>query len=430
MKVLVTGANGFIGSAVVEGLLQSGHEVIACARSPRNLPSSPQLSYVHADFTTDSGPEAWAPRLLGVSAVINCAGILREPRRGDFARVHDDGPMALLAACEAAGVGKFIQLSALGEAEDGEFIRSKHRFDDALLASGFPATVIRPSVVLSTRGSYGGTSLLRALAAAPGLVPLPGRGEQRVQPVLLEDLVELVLRCLAQRTAAGEVVYAVGPEVMTLRETLRTLRAWLKLPPARELHVPELLVRTGAWMGERFGAGPMGETVAGMLARGNVAPPGAWSRARELTGFATRPVPTALAMAPSFVQDRWHARLYLLRPLLWLSLVAVWLLSGLSGLAATPEQFGAVLGALGVAADWQRPLVVASSVVDLVLGLLLLLRVRVGAVLALMLISLLAYTLWLSVMAPALWLAPLGGMLKNLAVLLVLGAYWAVRDDR
>ena len=67
-----------------------------------------------------------------------------------------------------------------------------------------------------------------------------------------------------------------------------------------------------------------------------------------------------------FVQDRWHARLYLLRPLVRALLVVVWLVSGIAGLFATPAQYGAILDAMAVPASVQAPLVLATSVLDLV----------------------------------------------------------------
>lgn len=430
MKILLTGANGFIGSAILERLLAAGHHVTACARSRRNLPASEQLSFLQADFTQMLAPEAWAAHLAGVEAVINCAGILRERRRGDFTRIHEQAPQALLSACQAHGTPKLIQISALGSADDGEFIASKHRFDAALLAAAPTATVIRPSVVVSPRGSYGGTSMLRALSATPGLLLLPGEGDQRIQPVLLEDLAELVLRCLQPEVAAGQVLYAVGPQVLTLREYLLAQRSWLKLPPPRVVRVPKPLIRAASFLGEHLNAGPLGRTITTMLERGNVAPAGAWEAARAATGYATRSVPAVLAASASFVQDRWHARLYLLRPTLWLTLVAVWLISGLAGLLATPAQFAPLLSELGVAPEWQRPLVWATSVLDIVLGLLLLLRIRVRAVLALMGVSVLAYTALLGVLIPSLWLDPLGALVKNLPILLGLLVYAVLEDQR
>ncbi len=430
MKVLVTGANGFIGRQVVEALLDAGHRVLACGRRRNAFARTPALEFANADFASMTDVEAWRPLLDGVDAVVNCAGILRETRGNRFAQVHVEAPLALAQACRAAGAVRFIQISALGSTADGAFIASKHHFDEALLALDLPATVIRPSVVLSTRGSYGGTSLLRAMAALPGVVLLPGDGAQRMQPVLLEDLAAIVVRCIESASARGILLHAVGPDEVTLRELLAFTRAWLRLPEPSWVHVPPMLVGAAARLGEIFGKGPLGRTITGMLERGNVAPAGAHAQMLASTCMAARPVAEAFLHGTSFVQDRWHARLCLLRPLLIALLAAVWIVSGIAGLLATPAAYAPILERIGVSGALQSPLVLGTSVLDLVLGAALLVRWRPRLVLGLMLASTLAYTLSVGLLAPGLWLDPLGGLLKNLGLFGLLLVALALEDMR
>ena len=430
MRVLVTGAGGFIGSAIVEALLRNGHEVVACVRSHDNLPVSPMLRVAPIKRFEALRTEDWLVLLQGVTAVVNAAGILRERRAGDFERVHVAAPMALAQGCRSISGIKLIQISALGTHADGPFITSKQRFDEAVLALDMPVTVIRPSVVLSTRGSYGGTSLLRALAATPAVVLLPGDGLQRMQPVLLEDLAELVVRCLPATVANGHILHAVGPEVITIREYLALVRSWLRLTEPRWVRVPESWVALAVWIGEKAGVGPLGSTIAGMLERGNVAPAHAHAQTLAETGLTMRPVTHELQHAASFVQDRWHARMYLLRPLLWVLLAAVWVMSGISGLLATPESYASILDAIGVPGALQSTLVITTSVLDIVLALALITRWRPRLVLGLMLASVLAYSTINGVLAPALWLDPLGGLLKNLALIGMLLVLMVVEDSR
>lgn len=429
MRILVTGAGGFIGAAIVEALAEAGHEVTACVRPAGDGTAVVGHRQVAVDMREADETRAWRPLLANVDAVVNCAGILREAREGDFAHVHYDAPLALAKASRDEGVRKFVQVSALGDEAGGEFIASKHRFDAALLALGIPATVIRPSVVVSARGSHGGTSLLRAMAALPGIVFIPGRGEQRIQPVMREDLAAMVARCVAPEVAAGKVLHAAGPDVLTLREYLAIVRRWLGFPEPAFVEVPSPFVRAATALGERFGAGPLGATIGAMLERGNVAPPGAWEEAREATGVATRAVAAAMSASPSLVQDRWHARLHLLRPALRGVVAATWIASGAVGFAATPEAFAPIADSLGVPARLHAPLVLASSALDVALGFLLLTRWE-GPAAALMAVSVAAYTAALGISSPALWMEPTGGLLKNFALLGLLAVLAATRGRR
>jgi uncharacterized protein YbjT (DUF2867 family) len=430
LKILVTGANGFIGSVIVESLLRNEHEVLACCRSQRNLPASARLHFVPIDFSMAADSTDWPALLEGVDAVVNCAGILREARRGDFERIHVEAPAALVKACIGARTPKFVQISALGDPADGTFIASKHRFDRQLLESGLAATVLRPSVVLSPRGSYGGTSLLRALAAPPFVIFLPGDGGQELQPVLAEDLARIVLHCLPENVAQGKVLQVVGEEILSLKETLGLLRSWMRFPPPRWIRVPHSLVRLVIWVGDRINVGPIGQTIGSMLERGNFGTQGAHAATTAATGYAARSLRAELEVAASFVEDRWHARLHALRPLLWLTLVVIWLGSGVAGLLASSADYSTLLDALRIPAALQGPLVLCTSLLDLALGCLLLLRWRSGLVLGLMLVSVLAYTLVLGTMASTLWLDPLGGLIKNFAIAGLLMVMLAIENAR
>lgn len=430
MKVLVTGANGFIGSAVLEALLEGGHEVVACGRHPDNLPGSDRVAFRRLDARYCLQAEDWIGVLEGVDAVVNCLGILKG-READFERLHHWAPLALAGACRQVGVRRFVQLSALGHPDDGAFIASKHRFDEALAFEGLESFVVRPSVVLSLRGSYGGTSVLRALAALPVVRLLPGDGAQRIQPILLEDLAKILVSGVTREAASHRVVEAVGPDVMTLREYLSLLRAWLKYPPPKfELRIPAGLVAFCGRLSERLSPGPMGITLWRMLERGNAARPEAHERLPAITGHQPRNVSDTLMQAASFVQDRWHARLSLLAPLIWISLVGIWLVSGVAGFSATAGEYAPILNAMGVPAVQQGSLVFLASGWNILLGAALLVRVWLRWVIRLMLLSVVIYTLALSIYSPEAWLGLTGGLLKNLAILVLLPVFAILEEKR
>lgn len=424
-KVLVLGARGFLGGHIVVALRRAGWDVRCGVRAG----AAPQADECIGDVASMTTPAAWRPLLEGIDAVVNVAGILRERGRQRFDRIHHDGPIALAQACVEAGVRRFVQISALGEPDDGEFIASKHRFDQALLQLPLAAIVLRPSVVYSTAGSYGGTSLLRALAAVPGVLPLPGDGRWRIQPVAAEDLAELVLRALASRDFVG-VFEVGGPHAMTLLDYQRDWRRWLGLPTARVLHAPERLVSLAVQLGERFGVGPMGLTTWRMLKRGNVTTPQAHARLEAAFGFAPRALAEVHASRPSQVQDRWHAQLHLLAPLLRMGVVALFLLSAWVGFFTPAAQVEALMSDSLLAGMAPVALARLGAAFDLLLGAGLLAGWRSRGVLAAMLVLVLAYTLVFGSAMPVAWLDPLGGLAKNLVILPALAVLWVLADRR
>lgn len=429
MRVLVTGGYGFIGSHVVAALLDAGHEPVVAVRASRCGMQLPGIDSIPCDFSEDIDPQAWVTRLRGIDAVVNCAGILRERGADTFRNVHEKTPAALFAACVAAGVRRVVQVSALGDPADGEFIASKHRGDDALMATDLDWTVLRPSVVYSTRGSYGGTSLLRGLAALP-LIPLPGDGRQRFQPIDATDLGRAVVASIESPQSMRRCLSLGGPECLTLCEYLALWRRWLGLGKPRFIRVPLPLACVGAWVGERAGRGPLGETMWRMLLRGNALPSGAYRDAADALGFEAKSMVDVLARQGGSSADRWHARLHFLAPALRAALAITWIASGVVGFGLPQEQVLGLFAETVLSKASVLAMAWFGSAVDIGLGTLLLAGWRIRRILLLMGLSVLAYTLFIGIVLPQAWFDPFGGLLKNgvLLAALAIAAATAERD--
>jgi len=408
LRVLVTGVEGFIGRHLVAALGAAGHTVVAGVRRPTNPDA------IACDFSRDIVPDAWIPRLAGIDVVINAVGILRESGANTFERVHISSPKALFEACHRLGVQRVIQISALGSPAAGEYLVSKLRGDVELAHLELDWTIVRPSLVYSIRGSYGGTSLLRAMAALPGVLFVPGSGDQLMQPIRAEDLAAVVVALVDKKAGIREVISAVGPERVTLLTYLLETRRWLELPAPVVVRVPEVIARFGAWLGEHVSNGPVGMTMWRMLNLGNVATDESTREMVTISGVAPLSLEQALDAAPSFVQDRWHARLYFLGPLLRVALAILWIGSGLVGFLTPMTSSQELFASAGLPPAVAAPSVFAAGTVDLVLGILALIAWRPALVAGLMCTSLLVYTLFIGVVFPSLWLEPFGGLLKNL----------------
>ena len=312
---------------------------------------------------------------------------------------------------------RVIQISALGSSEVGEYLASKHRGDAELAYLELDWTIVRPSLVYSVRGSYGGTSLLRAMAALPGILVVPGTGEQLMQPIRGRDLALVVVALIEKSAGIREVIAAVGPERVSLLGYLLETRRWLELPAPVVVRIPEPIVRIGAWLGEYLSDGPLGITMWRMLKLGNVATPESEQEMVAISGISPLSLKQALDVAPSFVQDRWHARLYFLAPTLRVALAILWIGSGLVGFFTPMTQSQALFASAGIPMAVAAPLVWVASAGDLGLGVLALVAWRPALVAGLMCASLLVYTVFIGVVFPSMWLEPFGGLLKNLPLI-------------
>ena len=431
MRVLLTGANGFVGGWLLAGLRARGHVVVAAVRDREKLRRQvPGIEAIVCDFNRDTDARVWLPRLAGVDAVVNCAGVLHGGRGQDIDAIHAVAPIALFEACVAAGLRKVVQISAISaDAEAGTpYALSKKRADDHLRGLDLDWTVLRPSLVYGD-GSYGGMSAMRGLAGAPLAIPVPGDGAAAFRPIHVEDLVETVARVLDRGGFARRTLEPVGPRRLALRDILGRLRGWLGLPPARFLPVPLPVMRVVARIVDVFGGGPMGSASLKQLLVGNAGrePDGAFAAA---IGFAPRAMEDAFAARPASTQDLWHARLYPLRPVLRAGLALLWILSGVLGWLAPADSWRDLAAALATIGLPAAPLAAAFCLADVALGALILCRFRPSPVALAQIAVVVGYTVVLSAFMPGLWLHPFGPLLKNLPILAAIAVWWALEQER
>jgi uncharacterized membrane protein YphA (DoxX/SURF4 family) len=217
----------------------------------------------------------------------------------------------------------------------------------------------------------------------------------------------------------------VGPETLTLREIVARTRQWLDLPALGEIAVPVAVARFIARIGDVVGAGPMRTTSLAQMEYGNVSDAAAFEAA---IGFRPRTMTEAFQRSPSHVQDRWHARLYFLRPILTLALAILWIGSGTAGLLNPPEDIGTLLGRLGIGAAFAPTIAIAFSILDLLIGFTLLSGRASRWLGALQLAVVAAYTAGIGAAAPSLWADPYGRLIKNIPILGLI-AVWAILED-
>ena len=427
MRVLLLGAGGFIGRELFAALSRRGHRVVAAVRDPASRPPFAGEPAIAVDLNRDVDVATWLPRLAGIDAVVNCAGVLQGTRSQSIDAIHRLAPIALFDACARAGVRRVVQISAISAERSAgtAYALTKLAADDHLRASALDWVVVRPSLVHS-RGAYGGTAALRAIAAMPFAIPVPGDGRQRFQPIHMDDVARVVASALEGDALLRQTIDPVGPDALTLREILEDYRRWLGFGTARVVAIPRWIVRIATWLADRFG-GPLNSTSLAQLEHGNTGDYDAFRRATGIDAVAWR---AALAANPAHAQDRWHARLYFLRPLLRWSLATLWMLSGFAGLVAIREWTPLFAAALGVPFLAAGAALVAACFLDVVLACLLARRWKPRRLAAMQVLAIAAYTAVATLLWPSLWLESLGPLLKNIPIVAAVLALGAIEEDR
>jgi uncharacterized protein YbjT (DUF2867 family) len=426
LRVLLLGADGFIGSAVLARLLVARHEVVAVSR--RRHENRERVRWLEADVAHTT-PADWQRELAGIDAVVNCAGLLQDTPRDTLRGVHVHGSATLYEACEAAGVRRVVHLSAIGADREAltSFSATKREGELVLMAHDLDWVILRPSVVTG-RAAYGGSALLRGAATLPLLPVLPASGP--LQIVQIDDLVATILFFIEPSAPARVALDVAGPDKLSFEEVLLLYRRWLGLRAPRRVRVPRWAAALAFGLGDFAGLlgwrAPLRTTARKELARGAAGDEQPWIGA---TGIVPTSLADALTAEPASVQERWFARLYLLKPILLGALAAFWIVTGAVTLGPGWEGAVAYMQRAG-AGEGSGPAAGAGAIIDILIGAGIAFRrtsrAALGAALAVSLFYLAAGT----VLLPSLWADPLGPLLKILPILALILAALAVSGDR
>lgn len=424
MAILILGANGFIGSQVLARLGSVGHELAGLGRDINTAKHRfPSVRWHRADLARMKTPADWAPYLDGIDVVVNCAGALQDGARDDLAATQRDAMLALYAAARQAGIRLVIQISARTDGgTDLPFLSTKAEADRALAASGLEHVILRPALVLG-RNAHGGSALLRALAAFPFVTPLVFAGSW-VETVSVEDVAECVRMAIEGDLPPGTDVDLAG-DCTDLSRLVALHRSWLGLPPARTLPLSDAIAVPMSRMADLAGRlgwrSPLRSTALRVMAGGVMA-------GESRLAFPLLTARETLDRNPAGVQDLWFGRLYLLKPVLVVTLALFWILSGLVpflDLGRAAAHFAPFMPQGAALA-----LTVATALLDIALGLTLLWRPTARMALLGQAAVALAYLAGGTLLEPSLWLDPLGPYVKVLPALALSLTTLALLDER
>lgn len=215
MNILILGGSGFVGRAICSKLVAAGHSITVPTRKRDNARALFPLPSVTIE-EVDASDLATLTRLVrGKDAVINLIGILN----GNFERAHVTFTETALAACKAAGVARYVHMSALGASLDAPSLyqKSKAKGEVAVRASGLDFTIFAPSVIFG-RGDSFLNKFAQMVSLLPPFVPmaLPGAAA-KFQPVSVDDVARAFVAAIDNESTYGQRYELVGPTVYTLK---------------------------------------------------------------------------------------------------------------------------------------------------------------------------------------------------------------------
>lgn len=418
-NVLVLGASGLIGRFITEELRLRGFTVTAIAR---RFAASQKASSKDVELPVVALAVDALGRLLtdhDVQMVVNCLGVLQDGPGMDTTSVHHDFTEKLLAAIQNTGRPiHLVHISIPGAPDDDRtaFSRTKRDAERMIANSGVASTILRPGFVIAP-AAYGGSALLRALASLPIDVS-SGLANQPFQPVAVADIAATIAWLCEHDRADGDdsrkIWELMSPAPATLGDVIAQFRHSFGTSDDIRLKMPSFLLDAGAKLGDLTAllgwTPPVRSTAIAELRRGVTGDPSSWMAATDIT-------PTSLAHAvgphSATIQDKWFARLFLIKPVIFASLALFWIVSGFIALVISYDAAAAILRSHDFPPALVDPITTGTSLMDMSIGCLIAWRRTSAVGLILGIIASLGYMFGSAVLAPDLWIEPLGALVKT-----------------
>jgi len=435
-KILLLGASGLIGRFATDDLRGRGLDVIGIAR---RLSPSQKTGTFDLEMPIVAMDTAALARLIrdhDVDVVINCLGVLQDGPGSGTGAVHRDFVARLLAGIRDSGrIVRFVHISIPGAANEDRtpFSVTKREAERLIAASGIAYAILRPGFVVAP-AAYGGSALLRALAVLPLDLPA-AEGATPFQPVAIEDIVA-TLAWLADRDIEHSPANAVTwdlmqPQSMTLGGVIDQFRRSFGTASMPRLALPAWMLDAGAELGDLVSwlgwAPPMRSNAIAELRRGVTGDPAAWIAA---TGIVPKTIAQTIGQRPASIQDKWFARLFLIKALVIASLVVFWSVSGFISLFVSYRAAGGILGAHGFPSPLIAPVTVLTSLMDMSIGILIAFRRTCAFGLVAGIVASLGYMLGAAILTPDLRIEPLGALVKTGPAIVLMAVALTTLDNR
>ena len=225
--ILVTGGTGFVGSHLMKRLSSERIQTRCLVRKTSDVEKLKELG-IEVAYGDVLDKDSLKKAVEDVETVIHLVGIIVEKKGASFEIIHTQGTKNLVEVSKAAGVQRFIYISALGARENARsrYHKTKWEAERAVISSGIEYVIFRPSIMIGEGGEFI-TMLSRIVRWAP-IIPIID-GESKVQPIYVENTVDCIIKSLTDPNTTNRIFEIAGRDQITYKELFLTLMEVLEI---------------------------------------------------------------------------------------------------------------------------------------------------------------------------------------------------------
>ena len=233
--ILLTGGTGFVGSCVLQKLVQQNQKVRMFSRGSEDWQDASIADLRRAGVDIMLGdirdPRRLAAALDGCHAIVNCIGLSQSTKDASFEEIHVEAFKELVTQADKEGIQRFVHLSCLGahEYSDSAFFKARFQSEQIVKSGKFYWTIFRPSLIFGPDSSL--LYELEKLLKASPVIPVIGSGLNHIQPIWVEDVADCLVQSIFNKDTTDKTFDLVGPKSYSLAEFLQLLSGPKAKPP-------------------------------------------------------------------------------------------------------------------------------------------------------------------------------------------------------
>jgi len=228
--LLITGGTGFVGNALVRQLTDLGYQIRLLIPPSEKTPQLPKSIPVDVAITSLKDGRGLRAAMKGVDVIFHLASAEQLGRKAQLTQVDIQGTQSLVLAAQQMRINRIIYLSHIGANRESAYplMKAKAIAEYYIKSSGIPYTIFRSAVAFG-KGDHFTNSLAFILKISPYFVMLPDQGSALLQPIWIEDLVQIMAWSLQMRQTKNEIIEVGGPEYLSFREICQLITEKMKI---------------------------------------------------------------------------------------------------------------------------------------------------------------------------------------------------------